>query len=298
MEGNINPRVVGACLIGFALIAGAYTLSGFGVTNLPAQQAAVIGSESTPRAAIAVVDEDQNGIEDWRDEFVDNEAIVLDPITVDEDYERPTTLTGELGINFFESYLRSKTQGSFGRSQEELVADTVNVLASETAHDLYDTPDITIMREWDNADILTYANTVALAITNNNIAGAEGELAVLVDILEKDEVERIAELEALATTYKNMRDETLATPVPAFLAKEHLDLINTYHAIFKDIEAMAITTEDPAFSLLRLKRYQDDAAGLGYALTNMYRALVPYAELVGPEDPALLFAVFSPEFKS
>jgi len=56
--------------------------------------------------------------------------------------------------------------------------------------------------------------------------------------------------------------------------------------------------DDPVVSLLRLKRYEDDAAGLGYALTNMYEVLVPYAELVQPDDPAILFVTFSPDFNS
>jgi hypothetical protein len=61
---------------------------------------------------------------------------------------------------------------------------------------------------------------------------------------------------------------------------------------------MTITLNDPAFALMRLKRYEDDADGLRFALENMYSAFVPYASLVGPNDPALLFAIFSPEFTS
>lgn len=299
MQGKLNPRIVGACLIGFALVAGAYIWTEFNLEPATVQPAAVVVSQTTPRTAIPVFDADQNGVEDWRDEFIDTEPIYVDPIEpTDENYELPDTLTGQLGINFMESYLRSKSYGSFGRSQEELIGDTIDVLAIETAHDLYDTPDITILRDWENEDILTYANTIALAITNNNIVDSEGELFILFDILDGENIDRMTELQALADAYQAMRDETLATPVPAFLQKEHLDLINTYHAIHKDIEAMTITLDDPAFTLMRLKRYEDDAAGLGYALQNMYESLVPYAELLGPEDPAVVFVAFSPEFTS
>jgi len=299
MQGNLNPRTVGACLIGFALVAGAYVASNFGIEPIEPQTANVISIDSTPRVAIAVEDTDQNGIEDWRDAFVDNEEIVIDTTATSvTDYEPPTTLTGQLGVNFIESYLRSKTYGAFGRSEEELIQDTVEVLASETAHDLYDTPDITILETWTDADILTYANTIALAITNNDIPESENELSILMEVLESGSADRVGELEALATVYQNMRDATLATPVPAFLAKEHLDLINTYHAVHKDIEAMAISLDDPAFGLMRLKRYEDDVDGLEIALENMYTALLPYASLVGPDDPALLFVVFSDDFTS
>jgi len=279
-------------------VAGAYTLSNFGSVRFASSQpASVVAVETTPRVAITVTDNDQNGIEDWRDTFVTNEPIVL-PQT-EEPYEPPDTLTGQMGVNFVENYLRAKTYGPFGRSQEEVIENTVDVLAEQTAHELYDTPDISIIREWDDEDILTYANTLALAITNNNKAEiTEGELFILYDIVTNENSNRLGELEALADTYQQMRDTTLNIPVPAFLVKEHLDLINTYHAIHKDIEAMTLANDDPAFALMRIKRYEDDAAGLGFALENMYQALVPYASLVKPSDPALLFVVFSPEYKS
>ena len=296
-NGNLNPRVIGACVIGFGLVAGAYVLSNFGITPIANQTAAVITNETTPRAAITVVDTDNNGIEDWRDTFVDTEPIIIEPSST-EPYEPPDTLTGQLGVNFIEGYLRSKTYGSFGRDTNELVSDTVEILATETAHSLYDTPDITILNTWEDADVLTYANTMALSITNNDVNNLDGELFILSAILEKDETERVSELQTIAQIYKNMRDDALATPVPRFLTKEHLDLINTYHALHKDIEAMSITLDDPAFGLMRLKRYEDDADGLNFALANMYVGLLPYASLVTAEDPALLFALFGPEFKS
>jgi hypothetical protein len=297
MKGINSPRIIGACIVGCALVAGAYTLSNFGGSWFtPTQTASVVSTQTTPRVAITVTDNDQNGIEDWRDEFVTNEPIVV--AQTDNTYEPPDTLTGQLGVNFIEGYLQNKTYGPFGRSREEVIDNTVNVLAEQTAHELYDTPDITIMNEWDNQDIITYANTMALAISNNNQSQiTESELFILYDVVTNDNLDRIEELQLLANTYQQMRDTSLNIPVPAFLVKEHLDLINTYHAVHKDIEAMTLAVNDPAFALMRLKRYEDDAAGLGYALENMYQALSPYASLVQPTDPALLFVVFSPEYK-
>jgi len=298
MQGNINPRVVGACIIGCALVAGAYTLSNFGNSWFtPTESNLVAATAAAPRVAIAVTDNDGNGIEDWRDEFVTTEPIVID--VPDVEYIPPDTLTGQMGVSFIESYMRSKTFGPFGRSRDEVVTDTVTVLAQETAHELYDTPDITILNTFTDNDILTYANTIALAIMNNNSNQvAEGELFILYDIMTNDNVDRVGELVTLSEGYRQMRDDTINTPVPAVLAKEHLDLVNTYHAIHKDIEAMVRTIDDPAFALMRLKRYEDDAAGLGFALENMYQALVPYASLVQADDPAMLFVIFSPEYKS
>ena len=297
MEWNLHPRIIGACLVGFALVAGAYVLSTFGESNFRSQPAAVAVA-AAPRVAIAVTDNDNNGIEDWRDEFITTKPIILDPI--DSTYEPPTTLTGQLGIDFFEDYIRSKSAGPFGSSQEEVIERAVETMSAQAVYTLYDSPDITIMTTWDNDDIVTYANTVALVITNNNIADSRGEIAILSDALSQVEpdIENIEELAEIAAAYQNMRDQTLAIPVPAFAAKQHLDLVNTYHALYESITAMAISIEDPAFALIRIKRYQDDATGLRIALQNMYDTFEPYASLLGPDDPALLFVLFSPEFNS
>jgi hypothetical protein len=293
MQGQISPKIIGSTLIGFALVAGAYLMSDFNKRELTVPVAQL--ATSTPqRVAIAVTDTDNNGIEDWRDEFVTTAPIILNEST--STYSLPDTLTGKMSISFMENVIRSKTYGPFGRTEDEVINSTIKNLASETEIALYDTPDISIMTEWDDADIRNYANTVASVILNNSIE-SEGELNILYDILQTNDQNRIPELEAVATVYKNYRDDTLKVPVPAFLAKEHLDLINSYHAIQQDIAAMAVVFDDPAVSLLRLKRYQDDATGLGLSLQNMYFALEPYARLVTADDPATLFVLFNPDLK-
>jgi len=276
-------------------VAGAYVLSNFGEPRYQAQSAAVIAAETTSRVAIAVVDQNENGLEDWRDEFIDTEPIVIETLP-EIDYQPPETLTGQFGLNLIESSLLSQTYGPVGRNQEQIANDAIDVLEQVTRNDLYDTPDITIMRDWEDQNIRTYANTLALAIINNNITDSQGEMYILNEMLQEDAPNRVAELEALSTTYRNMRDLALTTPVPAFLTKEHLDLVNTYDAIYHDISAMTEANDDPVVTLLRLKRYEDDATGLGLALENMYNALLPYASLIQPDDPALLFVSFSPDF--
>lgn len=297
MKGNINPRVVGATVIGFALVAGAYLVGNFGESSAELQQANIQQTTPVQRVAIEVVDNDGNGIEDWRDEFVTTEPVVLDAVSPTTTYEAPDTLTGEMGINFMQNILYARGYGAFGRTDEEVIDDTVNVLARETAHELYDTPDITIIDEWNDEDIKNYANTAANIIFENSVPNMDSELIILRDILQRQDQSRMAELRTLAEVYKNYRDQTLLLPVPAFLVKEHLDLINTYHALHKDIEAMTLVLDDPAFTLLRLKRYEDDATGLAYALQNMYLALEPHADLFVVADPAAMFTVFGPNYQ-
>ena len=103
------------------------------------------------------------------------------------------------------------------------------------------------------------------------------------------------ELEIIASAYKSMRDESLLVPAPKLFLKQHLDLINTYEAIHKDIYAMTLSLSDPAVALLRIKRYEDDALGFSIALANMYEALEPHAGLFFASDPAMIFANFNPD---
>lgn len=297
MEWNLHPRIIGACVIGFALVAGAHVLSTFGQSNFQ-NQVASVGATNAPRVAIEVVDNDSNGIEDWRDSFITTEPLVIEP--TDSTYVPPTTLTGQLGIDFMEDYIRSKSYGPFGRDREQVVDDAVDILATQSAYTLYDTPDITILANATEADVLLYANTIALAITNNDLGRTESELDILNRILKtpEPEPEETAKIAEIAEIYAKMRDQTLATPVPVPLAKQHLDLINTYHALHEGIMAMSLADDDPALALVTLKRYEDDVLGLQIALQNMYTGLEPYASLVGPQDPALLFVIFSADFNS
>jgi hypothetical protein len=285
-----NQKIVGAFVIGTALVAGAYTIAHFGNPRL-SQPSAVQIAKAPPRISVAVSDNDQNGVEDWRDAFVSAEPIILDDLNAS--YTAPTTVTGRLGITFFEDIIRAKNYGPLGRSETEVIADAVNELSEETNQTLFGMKDISILEDWSDDDIRNYGNAMAGVITRNNQEGMDSEVDILNDIMMRGKTERLAELKIIASVYKNMRDESLLVPVPKLFLKQHLDLINTYDAIYKDIYAMTLSLEDPAVALLRIKRYEDDALGFSIALANMYDALEAHATLFSASDPALLFANFN-----
>ena len=285
-----NQKVLGALFIGLAMVAGAYIVVNFNIPGIQERSKAT-AVQSPVRTAIAVTDNDQNGIEDWRDAFLTAEPIIIGEPTAS--YTPPTTITGKLGVSFFQDIVRAKNYGLIGKTQEQVIADTVTELSRETNQILYGVTDISVMDSWTEEDIKNYANTMAGIITRNNQAGLDSELVILNDILVYGKKERAVELEVIAGVYKSMRDESLAVPVPKLLLKQHLDLINTYEAVYKDIYSMSYSLEDPAVALLRIKRYEDDALGLRVALQNMYDSLQPYTGLFSASDPALLFASFN-----
>ena len=131
-------------------------------------------------------------------------------------------------------------------------------------------------------------------LINNNVANNEGELTILQRAMQAEDPTILAELQPLAAMYKNMRDQSLNTPVPEAFKKEHLDLVNVYHALYMNITGMEQDITDPTTALLRIKRYQDDATGLALSLRNMYNELIPYANLYTVEDPVTAFLPFGP----
>ncbi len=298
MQGyQLNPKIIGAIVVGFSLVAGAYTVNNFGEHHQIPQPTSVQATTPTERIAIEVTDNDENGIEDWRDEFVTTKPIIIDQAS--STYILPDTLTGKMSINLMEEILHSRMYGGvIGKKDEEIIQNTVESLVHETEQKLYSSSDITIMSEWDDEDIKNYANTVAAVLYNNSIPNMDGELVILKDYIDTQDENKLNELKLIAGVYQSYIDDTLKIPVPAFLAKEHTDLINTYEAIRTDIEGMTLINDDPIVSLLRIRRYQDDADGLFYALQNMYLALEPHASLFTAEDPAALFTVFSPNYKN
>jgi hypothetical protein len=66
MLGGENQKVIGACVIGLALVGGAYTIANFG--KRVEQPAIAVYSKAMPRVTVKTEDKDNNGIEDWRDE--------------------------------------------------------------------------------------------------------------------------------------------------------------------------------------------------------------------------------------
>jgi hypothetical protein len=296
MWDKINPKVVGASVIGFALVAGAYVITNFGQSNFVPQEAAVKQSSPSQRVAIAVEDADNNGIEDWRDAFVSTEITIPDQISATT-YEEPETLSGQMGIRLMEGIINSRLYAPFAPTDEEVVTQTANLLDQQAGIKFFDTSEIDIMTEWDDEDIRNYANTLAAILYRYSSAGLDNEMTIMNEMLRSNDLERVSELQSIRDIYGHYIEDTLKVPVPEIFAKAHLDLINTYQAIYEDIDGMSRVFDDPAVGIIHLNRYSDDALGLKIALSNIYLELEEYSDLFTAEDPALLFVLFSPDYQ-
>ena len=292
-----NKKVTGAFLIGFALIAGSYVVSNFGKNAEPIT--ANIYTATTPpapRIFIPIVDSDQNGVEDWREDFVSETPLIIDESTSTVPYEMPTSLTDQVGIQLFKSILEAKAMGKVGPSQTEIVQKAADQLRKTVKDVIYGPNNVTTIPLSPTA-VRTYGNTMAQIILNNNQPDSENELTILDRAVKSEDPEELKKLNPLALMYKNLRDQSIATPVPEPFLKQHLDLINTYQALYKNLSDMQLVFSDPVVALMRVKRYQDDAIGLSLALQNIYNMVLPYASVFESNDPAVLFVVFDPNYQ-
>ncbi len=292
-----NQKILGAFVVGFALVAGAYTLSNFGK---PANTSTTVSTDAftnqpSDRNYIAVKDSDQNGIEDWQEEFVSTTPLIIDTATgTATSFQMPTTITGQVGIQLFQSVLEAKGRGKVGPDKNTVVQNTAELLRTTVIKDtVYTINDITIIDASPDT-IHTYANTMGQNIITNNIPNSEGELPIIDRALRTENPKELDKLDPIIAMYKTLRDNAISTPVPRGFEKKHTDLINVYEAVRATLDGMKLAFTDPVVALLRVKRYQNDAAGLATAHTNMYLALVPYATLFSDNEPGLVFIAFSP----
>ena len=293
-----NSKVLGACVIGFAMVAGSYVVTHFGGSNTIASKDNLYAVAAKPdsRTYISATDNNHNGIEDWQEEFVTDTPLEIDSNTkqASSTYVVPNTVTDQMGIQLFQAVMESKARGNVGPDKAKIIADTASLISKTAVKDtIYNTIDIIVVDSSPEA-IHTYANTLGQIIINNDIHDSEDELQILKRATQLNSPDELNKLDPTIAMYKNLRDQTLKTPVPHGFEKQHLDLINVYQGMFATLSGMKLVFTDPVISLLRIKRYQDDATGLSNALTNMYRALVPYANLLQPNDPAYVFAQFAP----
>jgi hypothetical protein len=193
------------------------------------------------------------------------------------------------------SVIEAKGRGAVGPDKNQVITDTADFIKTNAIKDVVLTAqDINPVPSSPEA-IRTYANTIASILINNNVPNAENELTIFRQAMDTQNPAVLNKLDPLITSYKNMRDQTLATPVPQGFEKQHLDLVNVYQAIYAGISDMKLGFSDPAVALIRIKRYPDDARGLGNALTNIYTALLPHASLLMPNDPAYVLSEFAPK---
>jgi len=262
-----QKRIMGAFLVGALIVALAFVVS----RESDANTAAGVITATSPRTHIETEDSNKDGVPDWQDALLKEDPIML-PTTSSSTYEEPTTVTGKFALRFFENFVRSKMFGAFGDTREELLETSTKDLSDQAVEELLSEKNITIFPMSDAQTLHEYGNQIASIILAQPNTG-DSEAIILQDALRYEKPERLQELEPIALSYTTVVKQLLELPVPKTYVKEHLDLVNALNAVREDVRAMQKVEEDPLYTLVRLKRYEDDVLGMSNALTNIFNAL-------------------------
>ena len=177
-----NRRIVGAFVIGTALVVGAYTVSNFGESkqhvaargNIDPDAGLVVG-QAPIRPYIGTKDQNNDGVPDWQEALRNTEPIYLEEIET-ETYEIPDTVTDQFAVNFFESYVRAKGFGAFGGTQEDVIEKNLRELEVAAQDELIgpEAVDAVITPTPDN--LRTYGNAIARILLSGEVSSEEKAL--------------------------------------------------------------------------------------------------------------------------
>lgn len=263
-------------------------LSNFQVPTNPDSGLVVTTRTSQDRTFITTTDTDNDGIPDWQEALHRTEPIAIEAAS--SSYEIPDTLTDTFAIQFFQEMVRAENYGAFGSNPEELAEFATDQFSDKAKDVLYGTSDIILKKDTSKTAAREYANTMAQIVIDYSIpADYPNEIQILRRAYDTNNPDVLDELDILIAGYKGMVERSLATPVPTAYVKEHLDLINVYKAVLTDLEAMKLAFSDPLFTMVRLKRYEEDAATLSIVALNLYKQLLLDGVTFAATDPAAQF---------
>jgi len=153
------------------------------------------------------------------------------------------SLTDLLSQQFFGDYLflREKDGGQISqKSQEELIASFIGATDNfeQINKGLYIKSDIKIDLQETSESIKEYGNNLALVIKKYFDPIPETEMTSLKKSLETENKNGLKDLERIAAAYRNTAGEMLSLKTPQSFSDSHLNLINYFNSIAKEIDAM------------------------------------------------------------
>lgn len=273
----MNPRIFGAFLVGAGLIAFGYFMAPVKTSNtMPDPSVEAVVGTAPAREYIPVGDEDNDGIPDWSESFRQAKPVrVSNSDAPEETYMPPDTLTGQLAIELLEKTVRAKVTGPLGPSQEEILQSTVSNIEGAAIDALYSEKEITISADNSPETLRAYGNRVAqIALSVDLPEGTRPGIDILQHAVYTNNAEILNELDPIYEAYVDLRNGMLITEVPEAVAREHLNLLNTYNALAIDTEGMQAAFSDPMYTMVRMQRFYDDAIGLENALFELYTKLI------------------------
>lgn len=172
--------------------------------------------------------------------------------------EETLTKTDMYSREIFARYLKLKEDGD-GLTDEEQTALIDDLLAGidqvKEEPKSYSAADMTITRSTSIESHKEYANNISRILSANSVTSSTYEVAILVDLLSKNDQSGIGKFDQSIANYTNMINKMLDMPVPADLADIHIQLVNSFSHAQKDIEGFKVFIKDPIVTMASFQDY-------------------------------------------
>lgn len=270
---RINPRIFGASLIGIALVLCAVVVNGYRGPRTPDPRVEAVIAPAPEREYIKVTDADDDGSADWKETLPPKSAWL-------EESEKAAMATGTdthtkaVAIDLLTRMMESNMAEGFSASPEMIALESQADIAKLATDELFDESDIIVSDHVSEAALRAYGNRIAEISAEHAVEKeVKNEIDILQAALEAQDPALLADLSLLSASYAGMVVSLQETAAPRGYEKEHLDLLNTLNAMAIDLDAMRQAYSDPLYALVRIRRYEEDVAGLYAAISNVYLKL-------------------------
>lgn len=285
-------RIGGSLMLGISIILGAlYVREHANDTETAKGTVTAVRDAKQP---ITTPDSDGDGVYDWEENLTAQVFKTIDtPQTTNalaantEEYVPPTTFTGKFAEAFFQDYMAGKAKNDGNTDTTLLVNNAVKAIEANTETKTYSRSDLTIIPNSTDA-LRTYGNDITRIVRDKSVEG-RNEALILEEALISNNKEVLEKLTPIRAAYESTLTDSRRVAVPERMVEHHLALLNTYEALYTDIVAMEQAFSDPLYTLARIKRYQEDAAGLFYAFKNISDVLRADGITYGTGDPGTFF---------
>jgi len=215
---------------------------------------------------------------------------------IEQTAQLPSTLTVAFGKEFFSEYMRLK-QESGGELSQASKTEFVNSMASALGDvgkntDDYLESDIKIASSDDEKTIREYGNNLALLIKKYFDPLPETEMTIFQRSLEKRTEDELKKLEPIADAYSNTAKEMTSLTTPASFSKSHLELINYFSNIAKELNEMQRFFTDPMQATLAFPRYQENAEKAYFILLDLNAYFFKNKIVFEKNEPAEFFKIY------
>ena len=167
--------------------------------------------------------------------------------------------TDTASINLVSNYLALKENNLLNQSSaERLVTQTNDYIFSKSGFVKITSSNLNVVPSNSSQNIYEYGENLGRILRANRPAEFKNEVLILQEIIEGQDVEKMAELQAITSIYQNMANEMQKMIVPYIFTKSHVDMVNGALGIAHGLEILANVFDDPLKSLQGTQTYTEN----------------------------------------